>query len=301
MIDNILDLSIFAKVASAGSLTQAASDMGLSLAVVSKRLAALEEKIGVRLLNRTTRRQSLTLEGSQFHEYCVSILAEVQRAETAMQRSRSEVAGLLKISAPRIFGCKYVAGLVAEFQDMHPNLRVELNLSDEIVDLVDAGIDVALRFGALLDSTMTARYIAPSQRILCASPGYLQRHGVPLTPHDLAQHRCILYGTRNTRHWLFQQEGQPVSVEIDSTFLCNDGNAAQALAIAGAGIFFKSLWDVGSELLDGTLMRVLESYSAPIDPLHLVYPHALHLTPRVRSFADFAIEKLRRQWQTLTA
>jgi DNA-binding transcriptional LysR family regulator len=299
MIDNVLDLTIFARVAGAGSLTDAANELGLSLAVVSKRLAALEERMGVRLLNRTTRRQSLTQEGSRFHQHCVRILSEVQQAETDMQRSRNAVTGLLRITAPRMFGCRCLSVLAAEFQAMHPELRIELNLGDDFIDLVDAGMDVALRFGALNDSTMTARHVAPSQRVLCASPDYLRRHGVPQTPEDLSAHQCIVYGARTTRHWLFQHEGQPISAEIGATFLCNDGNAGQALAVAGAGIFFKSLWDVGSELANGSLVRVLEQYSAPTDPLHVVYPHALHLAPRVRHFADFAIARLRDEWQKL--
>src|SRR6478735_12257772 len=159
MIDNIFALTIFDKVATAGSLTEAANELGLSLAVVSKRLAALETRMGVRLLNRTTRRQSLTQEGERFHQHCVRILDEVQQAEAVMRGSRTDIGGLLRITAPRMFGCRYITTLVTDFQTKHPELRFELNLSDEVIDMVDAGMDMAFRFGALRDSNMIARQV----------------------------------------------------------------------------------------------------------------------------------------------
>lgn len=300
MIDNLAELAIFDKIASAGSLTGAANELGLSLAVVSKRLATLEARMGVRLLNRTTRRQSMTQEGERFHLHCVRILAEVQQAEAVMQHSRSDITGHLRVTAARMLGTRYLAPLAAQFQAMHPTLKIELVLSDDVVDLVEQGIDLALRFGVLDDSTMTARHIADSELVLSAAPDYLRRFGRPDTPAALSVHNCILYGTRSIRHWLFQHEGKPVSAEVNATFLCNDGNAAKALALAGGGIFLKSIWDVGAELQDGTLVRVLERYSVPSAPLHVVYPHALHLAPRVRHFADYALKNLRQEWERLT-
>jgi DNA-binding transcriptional LysR family regulator len=299
MIDNLAELAIFDKVATAGSLTGAANELGLSLAVVSKRLAMLEARMGVRLLNRTTRRQSMTQEGERFHLHCVRILAEVQQAEAVMQRSRSDITGHLRVTAPRMLGTRYLAPLAAQFQAMHPALKIELVLNDDVVDLVQQGIDLALRFGVLDDSTMTARHIADSELVLCAAPDYARRFGFPDSPATLSSHRCILYGTRSTRHWLFQHEGKAVSAEVNATFLCNDGNAAKALALAGGGILLKSIWDVGAELRDGTLVRVLEQYSIPSAPLHVVYPHALHLAPRVRQFADHALKNLRQEWDRL--
>jgi DNA-binding transcriptional LysR family regulator len=296
MIDNIGDLLVFARIVAAGSLTGAASELDMSLAVVSKRLAALEERLGIRLLNRTTRRQSLTQEGERFHAHCVRILSEVQTAEDEMVRSRETVSGLLRITAPRAFGRRYVAPLVAAFQARHAGLRIELALTDEIVDMVEAGIDVAFRFGALMDSTMTARYVAPSYRVLCASPEYLRQHGEPTHPDQLAGHQCIVYGARNSRHWLFQGKDAHVAAEIQGTFICNDGDAASALAMAGAGIFFKSIWDVGGDLMDGRLVHIMREYQAITEPLHVVYPHALYLTPRVRQFVDFALDKLGEDW-----
>jgi DNA-binding transcriptional LysR family regulator len=299
MIDNILALTIFDKVASKGSLTEAAKDLGLSLAVVSKRLAALETQMGVRLLNRTTRRQSLTQEGKQFHQHCVKILAEVQHTEDAMQQSRNEITGILRITAARMFGTRYITTLAAAFQALHPELRFELIFSDEVVDIIEDGIDLAFRFGAMHDSSLIARKVAESELVLCASPAYVERHGLPRVPADLARHRCIVYGLRSQREWVFQYKGEPVTAEMNATCLCNDGNAAKALALVGGGIFLKSLWDVGTDLAEGKLVRVLPAYRMPSAPLHVVYAHSQHLAPWVQRFVEFSFEQLRREWEAL--
>jgi DNA-binding transcriptional LysR family regulator len=297
MIDSISDLLLFSRVAGNGSMTAAAREMDLSLAVVSKRIAGLEERLGVRLLNRTTRRQSLTHEGKQFHAHCMRILAVVRDAESELVESRSAVAGILRVTAPLAFGRHYAAGLLAAFHALHPDLQIELTLDDEMVDLVDTGIDAALRFGALDDSNLIARYIAPSYRVLCAAPAYIARRGAPAAPGDLKDHACIVYRARSTRHWLLNDAGETFTAPVPATFVCNDGDAAQALALEGAGIIYRSIWDVAPALESGALVRVLAEYSAPTEPLHVVYAHTLQLAPRVRHFADFAIEYLRARWR----
>lgn len=297
MIDSILDLSIFSTVVTEGSLSGAARKLDLSLAVVSKRLAALEERIGVRLLNRTTRHQSITQEGSIFHAYCVRILAEVNDAELNLHNHRENVTGLLRITAPRVFGRLHLAKILAGFQERHPLLRVQVELSDDIVDLVASGIDVAFRFSTLRDSSMTARFIAPNYRVLCASPSYVERYGSPTSPEELTQHQCIVYGARPSSHWLFQHDGHPMAVEVQGTFRCNDGAGAQSLTLEGAGILFKSIWDVRADIEAGRLLRVMPAYATPTEPLHAVYSHALHLTPRVRQFVAYAVEQLQLDWK----
>lgn len=297
MIDSIPDLVLFSRVVATGSMTAAAREMDLSLAVVSKRIAAMEERLGVRLLNRTTRRQSLTHEGKQFHLHCTRILAVVQEAESELVESRTAVTGVLRVTAPLAFGRQYVTALLAAFHARHPSLRVELTLDDEMVDLVDSGIDAALRFGALDDSNLIARYIAPNYRVLCAAPTYIARCGAPSTPAELKDHACIVYRARSTRHWLLNHAGEAFDAPVPATFVCNDGDAAQALAVAGAGIVYRTIWDVAPALDSGALMRVMEDYSTPTEPLHVVYAHTLQLAPRVRQFADFAIEYLRAQWR----
>jgi len=301
MIDDVLDLRVFVRVVATGSLSAAARDLGLSLAVVSKRLAALEHRLGLVLLRRTTRSQSLTVEGRAFHERCVRILAEVQDAEAYIAGSQGTVTGVLSITAPRVFGREYAAPLVAAFQAAHPALSVRLLCSDEIVDLIDGGIDVAFRFGSLLDSSLTARHIAPDYRVLCAAPAYIARAGQPTQPSHLRDHACIIYGPRPAAHWLFQRAGKPIAQEVRASFIVNDGATALALALAGAGIHFKSIWEVGDHLRAGRLVRVMTEFAAPTAPLHAVFPHGRQLAPRVRQFVDFAVERLRATWPSVDA
>lgn len=297
MIDDLLDLRIFAKVVASGSLSAAARDLDLSLAVVSKRLASLEQRLGVKLMQRTTRSQSVTFEGRAFHERCVRILAEVDDAENFISGAREDVSGLLTLTAPRTFGRQYVVPIVAQFQAMHPELSVRLMFSDDIVDLVESGIDVAFRFGELIDSGLTARSVAPNYRVLCAAPSYIERRGEPRSPDDLWDHACIVYGARPAAHWLFSDGGKHVAAKVRGTFLTNDGESAQALAIEGAGILFKSIWDVAGHIAAGRLVRIMSAYSAPTEPLNIVVPHVRGLAPRVRKFVDYALGQLRAEYR----
>lgn len=297
MIDNLQDLRIFDRTVATGSMSAASRELGLSLAVVSKRLAALEGRLGLRLLQRTTRSQSLTPEGRDFHLRCVRILAEVGDTEAFIADRRDTVSGLLSITAPRIFGRQYVVPMVTAFQALHPALSVRLLFSDEIVDLVDQQIDLAFRFGALLDSSLSARFIAPHYRVLCAAPSYIAQCGAPESLAALVDHACIVYGVRPAAHWLFQVDGVPVATKIRGSFMASDGEAALALALAGAGIFYKSIWDVGAYLDAGQLVRVLPKISVPSEPLHAVFGHAQQLAPRVRQCVDFALPRLRSSWR----
>ncbi|MGF6350905.1 LysR family transcriptional regulator [Variovorax sp. W2I14] len=299
MIDDVVDLRVFVRVVATGSMSAAARDMDLSLAVISKRIGSLERKLGVRLMLRTTRSQSLTPEGVAFHERCARILQEIQGAEHLMAGSRDTVSGMLTLTAPRTFARQYLAPIVAAFQARHPALSINLKLSDDVMDLVESGIDVAFRFGTLHDSSLSARQIAPNYRVLCAAQSYVARNGAPTTPDELSQHACIVYGPRPAGHWLFQVNGQPLAVKIQGTFLVNDGDVAQSLALEGAGIFFKSVWDVGSHIQAGRLLHVMQDFAAPMEPLHVVFPHGRQLAPRVRQFIDFAVERLQDAWAHL--
>lgn len=296
MIDNLQDLRIFDRTVVNGSMSAAARELGLSLAVVSKRLAALEKRLGLRLLQRTTRSQSLTPEGQDFHLRCVRILAEVGDTEAFVAARRDTVSGMLSITAPRIFGRQYVVPLVTAFQAQHPALLVRLLFSDEIVDLVDQQIDLAFRFGVLLDSNLSARFISPHYQVLCAAPAYIARYGVPASLAALAEHACIVYGARPSAHWLFQVDGAPVAIKVRGSYIANDGATALELALCGAGIIYKSIWDVGAYLDAGQLVRVLPTVRVPSEPLHAVFGHAKQLAPRVRQFLDFALPRLRSSW-----
>ena len=291
MLDNLQELEIFGRVVSAGSMSAAARELDLSLAVVSKRIAALEERLGARLLHRTTRRQSLTPEGEVFHEHCMRILAEVAGAEASMLDRRGAMSGLLTLTATPAFGRQYLAPLVAEFQAEHPAVSVRLLLTDNVVDLVEQRVSLAFRFGVLSDSSMKARRVAPNFRVLCAAPSYLQRHGAPTQLDDLARHACIVFGESMEDQWVFRHAGKTTSIRVKGRLSVNDGEVAQALAVDGAGLIYKSVWEIGTHLQTGRLVPVLTDYLAPSKPLQLVFPGG-RLPGRVRRFMDLAVERL---------
>ncbi|MCT7326290.1 LysR family transcriptional regulator [Ralstonia mojiangensis] len=296
MLDNLPALISFARIVSAGSLSGAAREMDLPLSVVSKRLAQLEAALGVRLIQRTTRRQTLTEEGVLFHSRVVRILDEIEQAESLLMQRRQAVSGLLRVTAPGQLGRRRIAPIVAAFQREHPQLSVQLELTDAVVDLIDSGYDMAIRFGALTDSTLIARPLAPNFRVLCASPDYLAEHGAPVHPADLVRHRCILIGDQRRADWRFSG-GEEHTVRVTASIVTNDGEAAHALAAEGAGIAVKSIWDVGDDLLAGRLVRVLPGHSVSAAPLHAIYPHSQHLAPRVRVFVDYVRDRLQQDWR----
>jgi len=296
MLDDLPALAAFARIVSAGSMSAAARELDLPLSVVSKRLAQLEQTIGVRLLQRTTRRQALTEEGAQFHARVLRILEEVEQAEHLLTRSRQEVAGLLRVTAPGEFGRQHVVPIVADFQRQHPALLVQLELADAVVNLSESGQDLAIRFGSLEDSTMIARRLAPNYRVACAAPSYLAQHGAPTHPAELSQHRCILIGDQRRAEWRFH--GSEVeTVRVNGAIVSNDGQAAHAFALQGAGIALKSIWDVGDDLLQGRLQRVLPTYTMPAAPLQAIFTHSQHLAPRVRAFVDYLQLRLQQAWR----
>ncbi|KVL29788.1 LysR family transcriptional regulator [Burkholderia territorii] len=297
LIDDLPALETFARIVSAGSLSAAARELDLSLSVVSKRLAHLESRLGVRLLHRTTRQQTLTDDGAQFHAQVLRILAEIDRAETLMSDRRGTVGGVLRVTAPGELGRLRIAPLVAAFQRRHPELTVHLMLTDTIVDLLAHDIDVAVRIGSLADSTMIARELAPNHRVLCASSGYLAVHGQPTHPAELRAHRCIVMGDQPRTEWRFDGAQGAVTVEVTAALLTNDGGAARTLALEGAGIALKSIWDVGADLHAGRLVRVLPTFAAPAAPLHAVYPGGRHVPLRVRTFVDYLRDQLRDTWR----
>lgn len=297
MLDNLPALISFARIVSAGSLSAAAREMDLPLSVVSKRLAQLEAALGVRLIQRTTRRQTLTEEGVLFHSRVVRILDEIDQAEALLMQRRQAVTGLLRVTAPGQLGRRRIAPIVAAFQREHPQLSVQLELTDAVVDLIDSGYDMAIRFGALTDSTLIARPLAPNFRVLCASPAYLAEHGAPAHPSDLVRHRCILIGDQRRADLHFSGEGEAHTVRVTASIVTNDGEAAHTLAAEGAGIAVKSIWDVGDDLLAGRLVRVLPGHAVSAAPLHAIYPHSQHLAPRVRVFVDYVRDRLQQAWR----
>ncbi|MDE1146547.1 MAG: LysR family transcriptional regulator [Azospirillaceae bacterium] len=296
LIENLTDITIFIRVVATGSLSAAARELDLSLAVVSKRLARLEERLGVRLANRTTRRFSLTDEGAEFHERCVRIVADLEEAQDHVASRRRTATGLLRVTATAAFARRHIAPRLHRFHTQYPDVRVHVQVSDTVVDLVEAGIDIAIRQAALPDSSLMVRWLAPNHRVPCATPDYLAQNGEPATPPDLLRHRCIVLGDPPMSTWRFhcrEADNDPVAVEIQPVILTNDGEVGHMAALAGAGIVLKSIWDVADDLAAGRLRAVLSKYFSPAPAIQAVYPAGRHTAAKLRAFLDFLAAELK--------
>ncbi|MEM9330150.1 MAG: LysR family transcriptional regulator [Pseudomonadota bacterium] len=283
------DLEVFSKVVSMGSMSAAAREMGLSPAVISKRLQRLEERLGTRLLHRTTRQISLTESGQGFYERVVAILAGVEEAEAFVARRSTLARGLLKISAPTSFGRMHIAPHLVKFMRANPELRVNLELSDTYVDIVSRGYDLAIRIGELPDSTLVARRLAPVRRILCAAPKYLEKAGEPKTLEDLDHHSVI--PPHYSSPWKLEGDEGIVTYRPDSTLQTNSSEVVRETVIAGLGIALRSTWDISEELKSGQLKRVLHRYSSSKGlGIYAVYPSRNFLPAKVRLFIDYLAE-----------
>ncbi len=236
MADNLFDMLVFVRVVDAGSLSAAARELNLSLAVISRKLSRLEERLGVRLINRTTRTLALTEEGAAFHVRCVRILAEIDEAETEVTKGRDAAVGLLRITSTFAFGRRRLARLLQEFRSAHRNLQVHVEATDGFVNLVEGGYDLAIRFGALANSSLIARPLAPNFYVICGSPTYLDLRGRPQVVDDLLSHDCILYGAPLLDHWTF---ADGTAVRIKGRLTTNDGDLAHVWALEGAGLILK--------------------------------------------------------------
>jgi DNA-binding transcriptional LysR family regulator len=285
-IDDLPGLLAFERIVALGSLTAAAGDLGLSLAVVSKRLASFEQRMGVRLINRSTRRLAVTDAGELLYAHAVRVATELAHAQDALARQRREVSGLLKITAPHSFGRRRLVPLLAQFSVQHPQLRIQLQLSDEVLDLIAGGFDLAIRYGELRDSGMVARELVQNRRILCASPDYLRHHGQPQRLADLARHRCIVTGAPPLTEWRFSNR-RSGPIRINGHIICNDGEAAHAMALEGMGIVLKSIWDVADDLKSERLVQILPKHAVSAAPINAVYLRGHNRVPRVRAFIDF--------------
>ncbi len=235
---------------------------------------------------------SLTEEGLAFHVRCVRILADVDEAEIEATRGRDTASGLLRITSTFAFSRRRLAPLLQEFQSLHPRLRIHLQASDSLVNLVEGGYDLAVRFGALADSSMIARQLAPNVRVICGAPAYLDRRGRPATVDDLAEHDCIDYGDPPQGFWTLT-DGAPMPVRCSLT--CNDGELAHGWALQGAGLVLKSIWDTHGDIEAGRLAVVLPKLRLPAAPIHAVYPHSRHAAAKVRLCVEFLADRLRKE------
>jgi DNA-binding transcriptional LysR family regulator len=291
MGDSLYEMSVFSKVVAAGSLSAAARDMGVSTAVVSRRLAALEARLGVRLVNRTTRRLALTDEGASYHEACARILGEIEDADAAAAAQRVEPQGILKVALPASFGHKHIAPLVPPFAERYPKIQLLLSLSDRTVNVIEEGYDLAIRIGELEDSSLAARKLAPNRRVVCASPEYLRTHVAPRTPDDLPQHNCLTT-TDLHMNWEYKgMDGKRGTVRVTGRYACDNWEVLREWALAGLGVALKSTWDVRRQLEDGSLVRLLPGYDFGTDvAIYAIYPHRRHLPAKTRVFIDYLAE-----------
>jgi DNA-binding transcriptional LysR family regulator len=287
-MDRLDDMIAFIRVVEARSFTAAAERLGLSKSVVSRRLTDLENRLGARLLNRTTRSLSLTPAGQTFYERARTIVEDVEEAEQAVAELNREPRGLLRINGPSSFGIRHLSPAIAAFLAEHPHVEIELDLTDRFVDLVEEGWDVAIRIGRLRDSSLIARRLAPARRVTLASPAYVERHGAPERPEDLARHECLIYtGTASPNLWPFTVGGVPRSVRVQGRLRSGSGEALMDAALGGLGIAMLPSFMACDEIVDGRLTAVLQEFEVMDLTVNAVWPHHRHLSPKVRALVDF--------------
>jgi DNA-binding transcriptional LysR family regulator len=284
-------MAVFARVVAAGSLSAAARELNLSPAGVSRRLAGLEARLGVRLLNRTTRTLHLTDEGASYYDTCSRLLAEIEEADAAVSAGRAEPRGTLKVALPASFANQHIAPLIPRFAERHPRVQLALSLSDRNVNLVEEGFDLAIRIAHLEDSSLAARKLAPNRRVVCASPEYLRRHGTPQSPAELAGHNCLTTGDFNMSWDYRGPDGLPGSVRVSGRYACDNWEVLREWALAGLGVALKSTWDVRRHLESGALVALCPGYTFDSDvAIYAVYPHRRHLPAKTRAFIEFLAE-----------
>jgi len=293
-MNRVGDLALFLRVLDLGSITAAAHSLDLSVAVASQRLKRLEKELGVRLLHRTTRRLHPTPEGAALAEQGRVLVEELETLGAGLREAAQEIAGTLRMTMSASFGRQYVSPRLPAFLARHPKLRLSIHLSDNVVDLVSEGFDLAIRIGALDDSRLVARRIAPNRRVLCASPDYLRRRGRPRQPEDLAHHDCLLLfgsGGRQDVWRLGTPTGGEVAVRVQGRFESNFGEVLRDASLAGEGIVIHSLWHVADDLRAGRLEVLLPDYPLATTAISAVMPQRRLVPPRVRAFTEFLIEE----------
>ncbi len=285
-MSNFGDLEIFARVVAAGSMSAAGRELGLSPAVVSKRLRRLEDRLGTRLLQRTTRQIALTEAGQGFYERVVAILAGIEEAEAFVSRRSAHARGTLKVSAPTSFGRMHIAPHLVPFMKENADLSVNMLLSDDLVDIVGEGFDVAIRIAELADSSLVARKLAPVRRVLCATPGYLEDNGAPATLADLETHNCLTHQTSDT--WRLEGPDGAVGVRPSGNLMTNSSEVVREAVLAGLGIALRSTWDIGNDLAAGRLVQILPEYGVSTNTaIYAIYPSRQFLPVKVRLFIDY--------------
>jgi len=290
------DMTAFVRAVELGGFSPAARELGLTPSAVSKLVTRLEDRLGVRLLDRTTRRLALTPEGEAYFHRSQRILSDIAEAEDEVASFRGEPRGLLRVNVGTAFGMHQLVPALPEFLARHPEMRVELTVTDRVVDLIEEGADIAIRLGALGDSSLVARKICELERVVCASPAYLRRHGTPAKPQDLLEHNCLSVDyAPSLRRWPFAIDGAVRHVEVNGNVSANNADALLQLALLGAGVIRLSEVIVAQALREGRLVPLLADvhHSEPL-PLHAVYPQGRHRSPRIEAMVAFLVERFAR-------
>nr|WP_321983917.1 LysR family transcriptional regulator [uncultured Lichenicoccus sp.] len=293
-MDRLTRMVVFVRAAELRSFTAAAAVLGVSPQMVGKHIAALEAHLGTQLLNRTTRRQSLTAAGRIYYDRCRAVLADAEAADAAVQALGEAPRGRLRVNAPVTFGTLRLAPLLMRYLATFPEVEVELVLSDRYVDIVEEGYDAVLRLGALRDSTLAARPLAPYRLVACAAPVYLARRGEPAQPEDLAAHECLGFVASSglaLDEWSFTGAGETRPVRIGGRYRVNDARVLRDAAVAGWGVILQAEAVVAEDLAAGRLVRVLPGWDGPVRPMHLLFPAARPLTPKLRAFVDMVVDE----------
>lgn len=300
MPDVLTGMRVFTTVVDAGSFAAAADKLELSRGMTSRYLAQIEKYLGVRLLNRTTRRLSLTEAGEDYYQRAAQVLSLVEEAEQQAARGAAEPRGTLRINAPVAFGIRHLGPALGDYLARCPQLKADLTLNDRFVDLVEEGFDVAVRIARRIDPGLVARPIARARAFACASPGYLKKHGAPKSPADLERHNCLTYaygGPQNA--WQFARKGREVSVRVKGSLHGNNGDALCSAAAAGLGVVLQPAFLVHELVRAGKLVRILPGWEAESGTVYAVYPSRQFLAPKVRSFVDFLVERFggKPEWE----
>ena len=293
-MDSLTDIAVFVKVVESGSFTAAAERLSLSKSVVSKYVTRLEDRLGARLLNRTTRRLSLTEAGSVFHERSQLALQEIEEAEAEVSRMQVKPRGILRLNTPMSFGIMHVAPALPDFIRQYPDVSIDMNLDDRKVDVIEEGFDISIRIADLPDSSLVARRLGPCRHAIVASPDYLDRHGTPSTPYELQQHYVITFRYQETAHsWHFRSpDNKTISVPVSGSVQMNNSLALREALLGGIGITRTPTFVVGQDIQDGRLRPILTNYETLEVSIYLVYPQRRHLSPKVRAFIDFLVKRI---------
>ncbi len=291
-MDKLKQIEAFVDVVEKGSMARAALEQNITPVMLGRRIDALEKRLGVKLMHRTTRHLTLTEQGAVYLDHCRKLLEELGQAERMIAEGRHKATGHLIVSTPAAFGRKHVAPHAPAFLAANPEVKMSFNLTDRVVDLVREGYDVGIRIGGAIDLNFVAVKLATNRRVVCGTPDYFERHGIPRTLEDLQQHNCLSFNLQGgqQRGWYFQKGGKPVTMRAEGNLDCNDGELLHRWALEGLGLAWRSTWEIQSQLAEGSLITVLDDYALPQYDIMAVYPQQRHLPAKIRFFIDYLKE-----------